>query len=265
MSGIFGFTRRDGSCMEDTMGGLSYWNRIYGREAHGQRIHGSSGIGCHTEHFSDKFPYGGPLLDHNGNPAVIDALLYNRDELTELLHLDRECLLSDEELLLFLIEVKGFDALEQVNGDFAGAILDPATGDWTLFRDHLGVRPLYIYHDRDLFAFSTDIRGIVSIPGVDSSFNALQFYKYITRLEILSQCNTDFEHIHCVHPGSWCRVHMTQNGFELSQKLYWEPRRKKIRLSGDDAYRQELRRLITDAVHRRQRWWSSSRTENTKE
>ena len=251
MSGIFGFTRRDGSCMEDTLGGLSNWNRIYGREAHGQSIHGNSGIGCHTEHFSDKFPYGGPLLDHNGNPAVIDALLYNRDELTEMLHLERECLLSDEELLLFLIEVKGFEALEQVNGDFAGAILDPETGDWTLFRDHLGVRPLYIYQDRELFVFSTDIRGIVSVPGVDSSFNALQFYKYITRLEILSQCNTDFEHIHCVHPGSWCRVHMTQSGFELSQKLYWEPRRKKIRLSSDEAYRQELRRLITDAVHRR--------------
>ena len=233
------------------MGGLSYWNRIYGREASASEQIGSSGLGCHMEHFAEAFPYGGPILDHKGCRAVVDALLYNRDELLPMAGLSPDSAASDEELLLLLIDRKGFEVLEQVNGDFAGAILDPETGEWTLFRDHLGVRPLYIYHDRDVFAFSTDIRGIVSVPGVDSSFNAMQFYKYITRLDILSQCNTDFEHIRCVHPGSWCRVHMTHSGFELSQKIYWEPRRKQIRLKDDEAYRREMRRLITDAVHRR--------------
>ena len=233
------------------MGGLSYWNRIYGREASASEQIGTSGLGCHVEHFAERFPYGGPILDHHGSRAVVDALLYNRDELLPMAGLSPDSAVSDEELLLLLIDRKGFDALEQVNGDFAGAIFDSVTGDWTLFRDHLGVRPLYYYHDRELFAFSTDVRGIVAVPGVDSSFNAMQLYKYITRLDILSQCNTDFEHIHCIHPGSWCRIHGTAGGFELTEHIYWLPRRKKIRLKDDEAYRQELRRLITDAVHRR--------------
>lgn len=251
MSGIFGFTRRDDAILEDTMGGLSYWNRIYGREASASEQIGTSGLGCHMEHFADAFPYGGPILEHQGCRAVVDALLYNREELLPLAGLNADRIISDEELLLLLIDQRGFEVLAQVNGDFAGAIFDSASGDWTLFRDHLGVRPLYYYHDRELFAFSTDVRGIVAVPGVDSSFNAMQFYKYITRLDILSQCNTDFEHIHCIHPGSWCRIRRTDDGFELSEHIYWFPRRKKIRLKNDEAYRQELRRLITDAIHRR--------------
>ncbi|MBQ2919770.1 MAG: hypothetical protein IJE58_01180, partial [Oscillospiraceae bacterium] len=251
MSGIFGFTRRDDGSLADTMGGLSYWNRIYGRDGTASEQIGSSGLGCHVEHFAERFPYGGPILDHHGSRAVVDALLYNREELLPMVGLSPDSAVSDEELLLLLIDRKGFEVLEQVNGDFAGAIFDPATGDWTLFRDHLGVRPLYVYRDRELFAFSTDVRGIVAVPGVDSSFNAMQLYKYITRLDILSQCNTDFEHVHCIHPGSWCRIHGTADGFELTEHIYWLPRRKKIRLKDDEAYRQELRRLITDAVHRR--------------
>lgn len=251
MSGIFGFTRLDGGALADTMGGLSYWNRIYGRDAAASEQIGASGLGCHMEHFAETFPYGGPILDYNGCRAVVDALLYNRDELLPMIGLSPDSAVSDEELLLLLIDRKGYEILEQVNGDFAGAIFDPERGDWTLFRDHLGVRPLYIYMDRALFAFSTDVRGIVAVPGVDSSFNAMLLYKYITRLDILSQCNTDFEHIHCIHPGSWCQIKRTDDGFGLSEHIYWFPRRKKIRLKNDEAYRQELRRLITDAVHRR--------------
>ena len=84
MSGIFGFTRRDDAFLEDTMGGLAYWNRIYGREASTSELIGSSGLGCHMEHFADAFPYGGPILDHQGCRAVVDALLYNREELLPL-------------------------------------------------------------------------------------------------------------------------------------------------------------------------------------
>ena len=251
MSGIFGFTRRDDGALADTMGGLSYWNRIYGREAAASEQIGSSGLGCHLEHFAESFPCGGPILDHRGCRAVVDALLYNRDELLPMAELSTDSTISDEELLLLLIDRKGFEVLEQVNGDFAGAIFDPATGDWTLFRDHLGVRPLHYYRDRDLFVFSTDVRGIAAVPGVDSSVNAMQLYKYITKLDILSQCNTEFEHIHCIRPGSWCRIHRTDDGFKLSEQIYWSPRRKKIRMKNDEAYRQELRRLVTDAVHRR--------------
>lgn len=253
MSGIYGFTRRDAeaAALDETLGALRYWTQLYGHEDHGSELLGGSGMGCHVEHFSDHFPYGGPILDFGGSRAVVDALLYNRDELYEVLDLDESQQISDEELLLLLMKQKGFKALEMVNGDFAGAIFDPSTGEWTLFRDHLGVRPLFFYQERDVFCFSTDLRGIVAVPGVDSRFNPVLLYKYIARLDILSTRNTDFELIHCIQPGSVCRFRMTDTGFHMTEDIYWRPRKKKIRLGSDDEYRAELRRLITDAVHRR--------------
>ena len=59
MSGIYGFSYLNfevpEALLDDTIGALQYWNRIYGREAHGQMLFGTSGIGCHLEHFSEEF------------------------------------------------------------------------------------------------------------------------------------------------------------------------------------------------------------------
>lgn len=254
MSGIFGFSylNTTPSAAEDALGGLSHWNRIYGREATDSRMVDCTGIGCHVEHFSDKFPYGGPILEaENGTLAVVDALLYNRDELLPRLHLELDCQISDEALLLKLVREQGFDALTQVNGDFAGAIYDPEEKKWTLFRDHLGVRPLFYSLDENLFVFSTDMRGILSVPGVDDSINLQPLYRRAVGIYALPGLDTEFKHIFCIQPGSVCTICENADGYQMDTHVYWKVRQKKIRLSSDEDYRRELRRLVTDAVHRR--------------
>lgn len=253
MSGIFGFSRRQlpAALAEEAIGGLEYWNRIYGRDASDIARFDSGAIGCHVEHFSERFPFGGPILTFQGNPAAVDALLYNRDELLPILSLPADSTISDEELLLKLIEQKGFEALSLVNGDFAGAIWDGSKNEWILFRDHLGVRPLYLYRDRDLAIFSTDLRGILAVPGVDAAVNVEGLYFFLIIANSLSMERTDFQNITCVPPGSVTRVRMGSRDIKVSVRPYWKIRSRKIRLGSDEEYRQELRRLITDAVHRR--------------
>lgn len=253
MSGIYGFTYRnaDRHTVENALGGLGYWNRIYGDAGHDRRIMGTSGIGAHVEHLSDDFPAGEPILSIRGCPAVIDALLFNRDELTDILGLDREHQLSDEELLIRLIEVKGLPALSKVNGDFAGAFYDEAQQEWTIFRDHLGVRPLYLYQDDELFAFSTDLLALASLPGADTSVNEMHLYRCITGACTLSLQETDFRNIRCALPAAVTRIRMTPHHFEVREKTYWKLRSKKIRFRTDREYQQELRRLVTDSVNRR--------------
>lgn len=253
MSGIYGYTFRtaDASVLTDALGGLEYWTRKYGRQAHGQEQMGLSAIGCHIQHFTERFPYGGPVLELEGYKAVADALLFNRDELMAELGLSADTPISDEELLLRFVLNQGFDALVRVNGDFSCALFDTRTKEWILFRDHMGVRPLYYYLDERVFAFSSDERGLAALPDADLSIDEMMLYRRFIIAKSLYAVETDFLKILCVRPGSIARVRMTEDGFDLRTQIYWQPHRKKIRFRTDEEYRQELRRLVTDAVHRR--------------
>ena len=256
MSGIYGFSYLHSevseALLDDTIGALHYWNRIYGREAHGQMLLGTSGIGCHLEHFSEEFPHASPVLPFRSGHAVVDALIFNRRELLEKLNMDASgASLSDEELLLRWIDARGFEALAAVNGDFAGAIFDADSGAWTLFRDHMGVRPLYVYTDEKHFGFSTDLRALAAMPEADVSIDEKDFFIRASGTNPLSLQRTGFARIRCALPGAVTRIIPGAEGYRCEEQVYWTPRRKKIRRSTVEDYRRELRELITDAVNRR--------------
>lgn len=248
MSGIYGYTttKQKPECLHL----LSFWNRQYGRHGNDGQLLGQTGMGCHQEHFSDKFPGSAPVLRRAGKAAVIDAILYNRDEILELLQ-SKDGTISDEDLLLNLVEAKGYGALAQVNGDFAGAVYDETEHTWTLFRDHSGVRPLFYYMDQEIFSFSTDIRGLAALPDIDLSINEEKLYLRMAGYNDLTLCETEYQHIRCIRPASWTVIRIQEGGFQMEEHLYWKWRQKKICMKSDRDYQQELRRLITDAVARR--------------
>lgn len=251
MSGIFGFTGKNCGAVQENMQALEVWNRSYGRETGGMMFMECAGIGCHLEHLSQNVPIGHPVWKTAGGKAVVDALLYNREELAELLHIQCLSEMSDEELLLRLIEEKGLSALRMVNGDFAGAMYDEKEREWHLFRDHLGVRPLFYYLDGEQFIFSTDMRGIAAVPGVDLRVNEEQFYLHAMGYVTLSLRDTAFKKIQCVPPASWMTVRKCDGTFSVEEQEYWKLKERKIVLETDEAYRAELRRLIVDSVRRR--------------
>ena len=64
MSGIYGFTYRaaDSRTVRDAMGGLQFWNRIYGSDGCDQKVMNTTGFGCCLEHLSDRVPVSAPIL-----------------------------------------------------------------------------------------------------------------------------------------------------------------------------------------------------------
>lgn len=250
MSGIYGYSAKKPISTTEYLPLLSKWNRYYGREAEGQWSEGLRGMGCCQEHLSGSFPGSAPVLRRGSKIAVIDALLYNREELLPLLGRESGTC-SDEDLLLDLVLEKGFSSLARVNGDFAGAIYDETNSSWTLFRDHSGVRPLYYYADKDQFAFSTDLRSLAALPGADLSINEEKLYLRMMGYNDLTLCETEYVNIRCIRPAAWTVVTPAGEGFRTKEQLYWTWRQQKIRFKTDREYQQELRRLITDAIARR--------------
>jgi asparagine synthase (glutamine-hydrolysing) len=68
---------------------------------------------------------------------------------------------SDSEVLLELFAKFGPDCFRWLNGIFALAIYDTVQEKIWLCRDHLGIKPMFVYRSGDVFLFSSELKAIV--------------------------------------------------------------------------------------------------------
>ncbi|WP_422742560.1 asparagine synthase (glutamine-hydrolyzing) [Mycobacterium sp. WMMD1722] len=73
---------------------------------------------------------------------------------------------GDTEVLLAVYEKFGPAGVNRLRGQFAYAIHDSRTGETHLFRDRLGILPLYYYADSRFFAFASEIKAL--LPAIDA-------------------------------------------------------------------------------------------------
>lgn len=228
---------------------MEKWNLAYGQDNRETLTEEGIQLGCCLEKLSEKAPQSSPVLNKNNKLAVIDALLYNREELLEQCNTKEN--LSDEELLFTYIELYGINALKNVNGDFAGAIYDKEENKLILFRDHIGVRPLFFYQNNSLVAFSTDLRGLTALPEVDVTISEEWIFKIVAGYSTIGTETTEFENIFCVAPAQYLTFSFSDDTIKKEKKQYWKLGSKKIRLSSDEEYQKKMCELITDSVNRR--------------
>lgn len=113
-----------------------------------------------------KQPYWNPNINCG---IVLDGSLYNRAELRA--NLSRCGWLgsdaSDCELILAAYERWGTECTEQLDGDFAFAIWDARDQTLIVARDPFGAKPLFYVATRDRFAFGSEQKQLLALPGVE--------------------------------------------------------------------------------------------------
>lgn len=250
MSGIYGLSSKQGDKrLRECLEALEENSRIYGDAGNDSFISDGMAMGCRLEHFSEEYPASPPVLRQGKWAAVIDALLFNREELLPLVGMDNSA--GDEELLFRLIQKKGTAALKLVNGDFAGAMYDKEEKTWLLFRDHMGVRPLYVYMKGGEIAFATDIRGLLRMPGMDATVNERQLYLRMMGGNDNSATQTAFANISMVDAGRCLWLKETRDGYSRREEAYFVPGSERIRLGRRENYEKCMYELVEDAVSRR--------------
>ena len=247
MSGIFGvMCNADGmKSTERDLHKLKKWNHAYGTDDE-QICQGEYyALGCCYEEISPRICKS-LIMKQRQYLSVIDALVYNPEILGS-----SESERSDEELIMDQICDKGYNTLAQINGDFSGAVLDEKKQTLTLFRDHLGVRTLYYYADDRMTAFSTDIRGLLALEGVDATINEEWIYRTCTGYYMDGVEATEYKHIFCVKPSSYITFSYNGNKLSIKQDRYWDIGLHKKHLNSFEEYKKELKELVTDSVRRR--------------
>jgi asparagine synthase (glutamine-hydrolysing) len=125
---------------------------------------------------------------------------------------------SDTEVVLRTLERHGVDGIQRLEGMFAFALWNLRSRELTLARDWLGQKSLYWLETPAGFAFASEIKALLTLPGVRRTLDLGSLSHYMS-LRYLPDDRTFFESIHKLPAAHVMRV--TANGHTLQP--IWRP------------------------------------------
>lgn len=193
-----------------------------------------------------------PMYSQDGRYVLIyNGEVYNYRELRAEL-LSEGCIFvsqSDTEVVLQALIVWGVEAFGKFNGMWAIAFLDTETGRLLLSRDRFGVKPLYLYHDKDKLYFASEIKAICVGSGRRFPVNTAVAGRFLEQSLLDAQDETFFEGINKLPAGHWTEVAFAHGQIELSEpKAFWKLPEEEASFSGEDDLIEQIRTLFLDAV-----------------
>lgn len=243
MSAIAGVYLLDGSPVDpDRLKRMNDRLSHRGPDGSGLWCEGSVGLGHQMlwttpESLHEKLP-----LEADGLVITADARIDNREELLPELGLRED--VSDSEVILETYRKWGRDCVDRLLGDFAFVVWDKAKGELFSARDHMGVKPLYYYHEPGkIFAFATEIKALFAW-GVQKEINEVMIGDYLVPM-LEDREITFYKNVFRLPAANIAVV--GQNG--LCRELYWslDPMRE-IRLNSDEEYEKAFRDVFEKAV-----------------
>ncbi len=111
----------------------------------------------------------------------------------------------DTEMILELYEREGPDCFARLNGIFALAIWDSRERALTLARDGVGVKPLYLARTPAGFAFASEMKALLEVPGLDRTIDPVAAISYLSYLWSPG-ARTMMRGVEKLSPGTWLRV-----------------------------------------------------------
>jgi asparagine synthase (glutamine-hydrolysing) len=171
-------------------------------------------------------------LRGEGDRAVFDGILYNREELTASLTRPGKGDLDplDEHLVLAAYRRWGASFLERLVGDFALAIWDETTKTLFAAVDPFGLRPLYYARSENRFAFASRISQLRLLPWVGDETNDQMVVSFL--MDVWNDAHQTFYRSVAQLPPGHC-LHANADGAEV--RRYWQPGAKKVCAAGKPA------------------------------
>lgn len=154
---------------------------------------------------------------------------------------------SDTEVILNLYLKLGEKFVCELNGDFAIAILDKRKNILLIYRDRLGVKPVYYYLNSNTFFFASELKPFIK-AGLNKGLSQEELMNYFV-FKYVPQNNTLFKGIYRVAPGCYLKVNNEILSVEINR--YWDPSYETdYSISFNDAKKQ-IFILLKDAVEKR--------------
>ena len=194
-----------------------------------------------------------PLGNEDGSVQIVfNGEIYNYQEL-------RKSLLAaghqfrtegDTEVIVHLYEQYGLDFVQYLRGMFALALWDSREQQLVVVRDRMGQKPFFYRMEDGRFAFASELKALLQIPGIPRQLDRRSVLRYMT-LQYVPAPHSMLEGFRRLPPASMAIL--KDGDFRIER--YWSPPYDEPDLSKSaiDDWRDELRHEMTEAVRLRLR------------
>ena len=156
----------------------------------------------------------------SGNSRIIfNGEIYNYKEIRQdLIRLGHEFYTNtDTEVILKSYAEYGVACFSKFRGMFSFIIFDEAKKRVYLVRDTVGIKPLYVYQDKDSLYASSEIKGLKAFSNVDQTISRQDIFEFFNTGFLYEQ-STGFEHIKKLLPGHYLEIDLL-NGNTINSEF----------------------------------------------
>ncbi|MBI1387276.1 MAG: asparagine synthase (glutamine-hydrolyzing) [bacterium] len=221
-----------------------------GPDAQGIWTGGPAGLGHRRLSIIDLSACGNqPMFNHDKSLALVfNGEIYNFQSIRERLQAKGRGFVSntDSEVILHLYEEKGIDCLEDLRGMFSFAIWDARRRRLFAARDRIGKKPFKYFYDGKRFIFASELKAILTHPGVPRRVDDLAIHHYIN----YGYCPPPYTGFDGIHKLPAAHYLLLENG-ELSIKRYWRLTYAEKEERSEDEWRDAILDTLRESVRLR--------------
>ena len=183
--------------------------------------------------------------------AIMDGHIFNYIELSKELTALGYTLSTDHpaELIVYAYDAWGETFPEKVDGDFTAALFDRHDETLYLFRDRVGVKPLYWVYDQNMFLFASELKALLATKVVPQTPAKDSIAIYLA-LGYIPQDMTPIENVNKLLPASTLKFSLKKG---LTIHPYWSYSEKflSVKSGSIQNLQEELDFLLKRSVQKR--------------
>lgn len=139
---------------------------------------------------------------------------------------------SDTEVLLKAYHCFGNDFIDKLRGMYSLIIYDKLNKELTLARDFFGIKPLYVFHQKDNFYFSSEMMSLI---------------KLLKENEVIFKINNDAQ-LEYFTKGFISEKNIVDNSFELEKGKLYKYKNKKLSIVKNISYKDDIDSVNLESI-----------------
>lgn len=219
MCGIAGFLSFNKSFSKENLEDITNTLKHRGPDAAGFYFNELAGLGHRRLSILDLSEVANqPMFSHCGRYVIVfNGEIYNYREIAKDLAIELKTT-SDTEVLLEAFIKWGVDFVHRLNGMFAFVIYDTKEELLYVYRDRMGIKPIYYYYAENDFIFSSELKSFNSLLKKYKGTINKQALNQFLHLGYIPAPHSIYENIKKFPSGHYAII--GKNKFEL--KSYWK-------------------------------------------